>query len=184
MNLCRSIALGLLVCLFSAASAAAQDRPATLSTLFEDILWRARPGLEQRRRAARRHEPRGALQQRVSVGVQADERRADEPARYCPTAVTGIRLHLPIRFCNGHIRADDAKLRPDPRRARRNHRQEQDCLRLHVSVLLLRPPRRYPPDECPGGIHARQPPARRRSSRCRGDREHHRSDGEPAVPAR
>lgn len=37
MNLCRSVALGLLVCLFSAASTAAQDRPATLSTLFEDI---------------------------------------------------------------------------------------------------------------------------------------------------
>ena len=37
MNLCRSVALGLLVCLFSAASTAAQDRPATLSTLFEGI---------------------------------------------------------------------------------------------------------------------------------------------------
>jgi hypothetical protein len=37
MNLCRSVGLGLLVCLFSAASTAAQDRPATLSTLFEDI---------------------------------------------------------------------------------------------------------------------------------------------------
>src|SRR5262245_30686409 len=37
MNVRRSVVFAVLVCLLSAASAAAQDRPSTLSTLFEDI---------------------------------------------------------------------------------------------------------------------------------------------------
>src|SRR6476660_5991258 len=37
MNLCRLITFGFLLSFFSVVSAAAQDRPSTLSTLFEDI---------------------------------------------------------------------------------------------------------------------------------------------------
>src|SRR5688500_20144996 len=37
MKVCRSVVLGILVCLLAAGSSAAQDRPSTLSTLFEDI---------------------------------------------------------------------------------------------------------------------------------------------------
>ena len=91
MNLCRSIALGLLVCLFSAASAAAQDRPATLSTLFEDIFG-ARGLVLNSDDVQLDGTNHAAHSTALPVGVQADERRADESARHRTSAVTGVRF--------------------------------------------------------------------------------------------
>ena len=96
-----SLLLAPVIFLLAIHTAAAQDRPQTLSTLFEDIF-----------------DARGALQQRVPVRIPVDERRVDEPARDGAAAVTGVGLYVQLRSGHGHLRAVDEKLRPDPRGSR------------------------------------------------------------------
>ena len=62
-----------------------------------------RPGAEQRRRAARRHQPRGAFQQRVPVGLPSRQHRAHQPAHCRAAAVARIRVHLQVRFRDRHF---------------------------------------------------------------------------------
>ena len=81
----------------SSRAAAAQDRPADAVDALRGHLRTARAGAEQRRRAAGRHQSRGALQQRVPVGVPADERRADQPAGDGAAALARLGVHLSLR---------------------------------------------------------------------------------------
>ena len=130
----RQIAVAACLCwVMAVGPAAAQTHPVSLATLFEDVYGPERPGAEQRRRAARRHEPRGALQQRVPVGFSSRQHRAHEPADRRPAAVARIRFHLPLRPGDRHLRAIDEQLRADPLRPRRDHRPGPDGIWVHAT---------------------------------------------------
>ena len=138
-----------------------------------------RPGAEQRRRPARWHHARGALQQRVPVGFPAGQHRADQPAHGRSAAIAGLRLHLQVRFRNRHVRALDEQLRSDPLRSRRDHRPRPPRVRVLTPVLLLRSSRRRVAHRHARGVPARRLRNRRRPRRRRLDDEHHRGDGQP-----
>ena len=107
-----------------------------------------------------------------------------------PSPASGFTYH--VRSGDRHVRPLDAELRPDPRRSRRDDRPRQDRVRLHLSVLLVRPSRRRAARRRAGGLHARQlrkpaaaaPTSSRRSTRSRrrctvhrrADLRRHRSD--------
>ena len=76
---------------------AAAGSPADAVDAVRGHLRTARAGAEQRRRAARRQQPRGALQQRVPVGVPPDERGADQPAGDGAAALARVGVHVPLR---------------------------------------------------------------------------------------
>ena len=160
-----------------AALAQSQERPPTLSTLFEDIFG-----------------PRGLVLNSDDVQLDGSNHAAHFNSAFqsefrlmnvaltsqlatvpLPSPASGFTYHFDP--ADRHVRSLDAQLRPDPGRARRDHRPRQDRVRLHVSVLLLRPPGRRADHGHPGGIHPRQSASRRRPCRRRGDGEHHRGDG-------
>ena len=152
-----------------AALAQSQHRPPTLSTLFEDIFG-----------------PRGLVLNSDDVQLDGTNHAAHFNSAFqsefrlmnvaltsqlatvpLPSPASGFTYHFDP--ADRHVRSLDAQLRPDPGRARRDHRPRQDRVRLHVSVLLLRPPRRRADHGHPGGIHPRQSAGRRRPRRRRGD---------------
>ena len=153
----------------SPSFAQSEDRPATLSTLFEDIFG-----------------PRGLVLNSDDVQLDGSNHAAHFNSAFqsefrlmnvaltsqlatvpLPSPASGFTYHFDA--ATGTFVRIDAQLRPDPGRTRRDHRPRQDRVRLHLSVLLLRPSGRRADHRRPGGLHARQFASRRRPCRRRRD---------------
>ena len=164
---------------FSAVSAAAQDRPATLSTLFEDI-----------------YGPRGLVLNSDDVQLDGTNHAAhfnsafQSEFRLMNVALTSQLATVPLPspasgFTYQFDPATGTFVRTTrsfgPILADRGETIGKNKIAFGYTYQFFSFDHLdgIPLVECAGGIHARQPPARRRSSRRRGDREHHRSDGQP-----
>ena len=133
------LAIILMCGLAAAAPAAAQTRPSTLSTLFEEIFG-----------------PSGLVVSSDEVLVDGTNHAAHfNSALQSDFRLVNIGVHLPVQPGNGNVRALDEQLRADPHGTRRDDRARTARVRLQLPVLLVRSPRRRRARGGAGGLHPR-----------------------------